>query len=182
MKRLLLGILIGFILATTTFGFAATNSIRLIINGQEVPCDPPPQMIQGRVFVPVRFVAEALSVNVGWDQENNAVIIKSLDKEDLSETQIKDKSMGWISLHEIRKNYELSGYLSHPSKGMLLTAQSGISIVITKQQQLKMGNGEIIDATVTDSSGKEIGKVRTKVESGRTYFYKDDLLRVGFPE
>jgi len=81
MKRsclgVLTGLLVGFILATTTFGFAAPNPIRLIVNGKEVPCDPPPQMIGGRVFVPVRFVAEALGAKVDWDETKNAVIISS---------------------------------------------------------------------------------------------------------
>jgi len=80
MRRFLIGLLSGLLagvfLATASFGLAA-QPIKLIVNGREVPCDPPPQMIGGRVFVPVRFVAEALGAKVEWDEANRAVVVCS---------------------------------------------------------------------------------------------------------
>lgn len=81
MKRfssgLIVGLIVGLLLATTTFAFA-DNPIKLVVKGSYVNCDPPPIMYQDRVFVPIRFVAEALNYGVGW--ANNAVYVG--DKEE----------------------------------------------------------------------------------------------------
>ena len=76
-KYLLIGLVVGLILATATFAMAA-NPIKLIINGQEIQCDVAPQNINGRVLVPARFVAESLGASVTWDAANNAVVITSV--------------------------------------------------------------------------------------------------------
>ena len=76
-KYLLIGLVTGLIVATATFALAA-NPIKLIVNGQEIQCDVPPQNINGRVLVPARFVAESLGASVTWDAANNAVVITSV--------------------------------------------------------------------------------------------------------
>lgn len=75
-----IGLLVGAILATVSYSLAA-QPIKLIVNGHEVSCNPPPQMIQDRVFVPVRFVAEALGAKVEWDKPGNAVVINSQNRD-----------------------------------------------------------------------------------------------------
>ncbi|MDD4429465.1 MAG: copper amine oxidase N-terminal domain-containing protein [Paludibacter sp.] len=81
MKRfstgLIVGLVAGLIMATAALALAA-NPIKLIINGQNIQCDVPPQNINGRVLVPARFVAESLGANVAWDAANNAVVITSV--------------------------------------------------------------------------------------------------------
>lgn len=79
------GLLVGLILVTASFALAG-QPIKLIINGKEIQCDVPPQMINGRVMVPARFVAEPLGAEVLWDSAYNAVNIKS-QKATLSENE-----------------------------------------------------------------------------------------------
>jgi len=76
MKRFVIGLIAGFLLATT-IGAAASSNIRLVINGKEIIPDVPPQIIDGRVMVPARFIAEPLGATVKWDELNNTVIIAS---------------------------------------------------------------------------------------------------------
>jgi hypothetical protein len=76
LKKFLLGLIVGFLLATAV-GATASQNIRLIVNGQEIQTDVPPQLIDGRVMVPARFVAEPLGATVKWDEKNNSVIITS---------------------------------------------------------------------------------------------------------
>ncbi len=78
---LVTGLLLGFLLATTSL--AADNPIKLIVNGKEIQCDVPPQVINGRTMVPARFVAEPLGAKVEWDAIGNAVIITSSSKYDI---------------------------------------------------------------------------------------------------
>lgn len=73
----------GIFIATSVvvlfvFGLAvagASENIRLFVGGKEVYSDVPPQIINGRVMVPVRFVAEALGCTVTWIDMANAVSI-----------------------------------------------------------------------------------------------------------
>ncbi len=72
---LLTGLLIGLLLAG---GVVALGDlpIKLIINGQIINCkDTPPQIINGRTYVPVRYVAEPLGATVTWDEAQRAVVI-----------------------------------------------------------------------------------------------------------
>lgn len=79
MRKFVVGLIMGFLLATT-IGVAASSNIRLIVNGQEITPDVPPQIIDGRVMVPARFVAEPLGAKVEWDGENNTVIVTDKSK------------------------------------------------------------------------------------------------------
>ena len=76
MKRFFVGVMVGFLLATSITVFAAVP-IKLIVNGQEITCDIPPQIIGGRTLVPARYVAEPLGATVEWDGTRNAVVITS---------------------------------------------------------------------------------------------------------
>lgn len=79
MKRLFVCLLAGLLLVTTaaTTSAFADQPIKLIVNGQEIQCDVLPQMINDRVLVPARFVAEPLGAKVEWDESNQAVIVSS---------------------------------------------------------------------------------------------------------
>ena len=57
---------------------AATNDLKLVIDGHLVMSDPPPVLLQGRTLVPVRLVAESLGAQVEWIEDQGAVhIIKA---------------------------------------------------------------------------------------------------------
>jgi len=57
--------------------FAADSPIKLIVNGKEIVPDVPPQTIDGRTMVPVRFVSEALGATVDWNADKQAVLVNS---------------------------------------------------------------------------------------------------------
>lgn len=54
---------------------AAPSQITLVINGQVVPTDVPPMLVNDRTLVPVRVVSEYLGAAVGWDQPTRTVTI-----------------------------------------------------------------------------------------------------------
>lgn len=76
---LIIGLLVGLMMATASIAIAG-QAIKLIVNGQEINCDVPPQNINGRVLVPARYVAEALGASVEWDSVNNAVVITGISQ------------------------------------------------------------------------------------------------------
>lgn len=72
-KRILLFLLAAMILLTCTA--SAGNSINLYVNGKEVYASAPPVIVNDRVMVPIRFVAEALDCSVTWNDSTNSVFI-----------------------------------------------------------------------------------------------------------
>ncbi|WP_134701566.1 copper amine oxidase N-terminal domain-containing protein [Ammoniphilus sp. YIM 78166] len=56
-------------------GVFAMQTIKLVVNEKEIKTDVPPQLVQGRVLVPVRSVAEALQAEVKWDELSQTVTI-----------------------------------------------------------------------------------------------------------
>jgi len=66
------------VLALVCIGAAlATSPIKLIVDGKEVKTDIVPQLVNGRVMVPVRWVVEALGCSVDWDGNARTVFIRS---------------------------------------------------------------------------------------------------------
>lgn len=63
-----------FMIVPVTF---AANPIQLIVNGEDIQPDVPPQLIDHRTMVPVRWVSEALGADVTWDSDYNRVIVDS---------------------------------------------------------------------------------------------------------
>lgn len=52
------------------------------VNGSAKTLDVPAKIINGRTYVPVRFVAEALEYDVGWNQDMQTVMITIPEGED----------------------------------------------------------------------------------------------------
>ena len=58
----------------------AADPIKLVVNGKEVQCDTPPQIVNDRTLVPIRAAAEALEAEVNWDGDTKTVFITSATK------------------------------------------------------------------------------------------------------
>ena len=74
-KRALVFVSVALLMGIFAAGAYAVNPVRLLVNGHEVSSDVPPQIIEGRTMVPIRWVAEALGAEVRWDDDSNTVYI-----------------------------------------------------------------------------------------------------------
>ncbi len=66
------------------------NDNRLIKNGKEIILDVPAKIEHGRTLVPVRAVAEAFDVEVGWDKETMTVELFDIRNATFSKGEISD--------------------------------------------------------------------------------------------
>lgn len=64
------------VLALVLTASPATANVSLVVNGASVASDVPPQIVNGRTMVPVRFVGEALGLAVSWDDATRQVILE----------------------------------------------------------------------------------------------------------
>lgn len=81
-KRFIIITTLCLFLLTTGLVYAA-GLVRIFVNGQEIYSDVPPQIINGRTMVPIRFVAEALGANVQWDERTQTVSIVDTTEDDM---------------------------------------------------------------------------------------------------
>jgi len=86
-KWLLIAGAVVLLSALTTAAFA-DKPIKLVVNGRTVETDVAPQLINNRVMVPVRLVAEAFGAKVRWEEEKNSVWIDTPELESL-QRQVK---------------------------------------------------------------------------------------------
>lgn len=54
---------------------SSAQAISLVVDGRIISCDVPPQMLGGRVLVPIRAVSYALGCDVGWDPDLGTVTV-----------------------------------------------------------------------------------------------------------
>jgi len=74
-RKLFTAFLAGVLIIGLTTASFAGGTIKIFYNGKEIRTDNAPFNINGRVFAPVRAVAEAMGATVTWDQSNNQVNI-----------------------------------------------------------------------------------------------------------
>lgn len=73
MKKFVSGLLSGLILAGTV-AFAASYlaepaTFKVLVNGEEFVSDPPALVVEGRTYLPLRAMGDALGVPVNWNEE-----------------------------------------------------------------------------------------------------------------
>ena len=79
LSYLIVGIVMGILISAPLS--LANNPIKLLVNGQEVQCLVSPQNVNGYVMVSIRDIATALGFEIGWDGEQNAVVVTSIKVE-----------------------------------------------------------------------------------------------------
>lgn len=77
----------------------ASESITLVVNARQLFPDVPPQIINGRVMVPLRTVAEALGAEVEWDDANKTVWVLTPPPPQLPELYTKLDAIPWFHNH-----------------------------------------------------------------------------------
>lgn len=65
-KKILALLLICMSVILPPCAYAGNSSVTVLVNGKEIVSDVPPQLVNGRTFLPMRAVFEALGANVTW--------------------------------------------------------------------------------------------------------------------
>lgn len=74
MKRFIIGFVIGAMIFGTIGAFAASYvaepaTFKVLVNGEEFVSDPPALVVEGRTYLPLRAIGDALGVPVEWNVE-----------------------------------------------------------------------------------------------------------------
>lgn len=82
MKKVILGLIAGVVLSTGIFAFAAANqwiavspNFEVLVRGEVFKPEDPTVVIDGRTYLPLRAMAEALDVDILWDGDARQVLV-----------------------------------------------------------------------------------------------------------
>lgn len=83
-----------------------SDTITLTAFGQEVECDQPPIIFDGRTLIPLRAAAEAVGAEVNWDNDEKAAIVENSDLQiklviGENKVSVKDNATGEVTDTEI---------------------------------------------------------------------------------
>lgn len=132
------------------------NSTSVVVDTVIKKLDVPARLQQSRVFVPLRFVSEALGAQVGWDQKQRIVSITTDTKKPVDNgSQQPNKDFGWnqenkdlgkvlfvdnISLTNGVVTFTLpkdvKGTYYNPGGGSLLTPGNKYTLLLDKERDL----------------------------------------------
>lgn len=74
MKKFIAGVLVGVLLVSTAFAasyVAESATFKVFVNGKEFTSNPSALVVEGRTYLPLRAIGEALGVPVNWNAELN---------------------------------------------------------------------------------------------------------------
>ncbi|MCL6611175.1 MAG: copper amine oxidase N-terminal domain-containing protein [Peptococcaceae bacterium] len=103
--------------------YAGFPIAKLLLNGQEQNLTSPPVIINGRTYVPLRFVSESLGAKVNWDEDNFTV---NIETPQFISTKPEDVATKIIKLSSYRQWNLLYDYL-HPDLQKLFTRDQFIT-------------------------------------------------------
>lgn len=74
MKKFILGFISGALIFSVVGAFAASYvadvaGFKVLVNGKEFVSDPPALVVEGRTYLPLRAMGDALGVPVNWNEE-----------------------------------------------------------------------------------------------------------------
>ena len=106
-------------------------------SAKEEKLDVAAKIINGRTFVPVRFISEALRTEVGWDKENRVVLIGDASKYDAKKfkEEVVDKeapAKKEEKKEEKRDTQNAQKKLSYDLEGDYISSSNGFNLSIIK--------------------------------------------------
>ena len=171
---------LGFIYANSNAKeiLAHFNNIKITVNGQQVEMDDDdvkPFIYEGRTMVPLRFVAEALGADVGWDSKTKTAIINSKNNNTLQEKEViinKDN----IKLEKNESFTEPENFIQMLPEDKPKQTVDGIAIYYFNEAEELDSNG--MPYVNLSSVTKRYNDLSTKpnTNKGIDLYYKDIIL------
>lgn len=124
MKKFILGLGCGAVIVCSSSAFAAGSIQALLfpagfeINGSDIELNKDLKVlnVEGRAYVPIRFIAEHLGATIDYDEQSQKIIIKNRDL-DLTDPDYKNISVGNLILTKAGDKTKVTGQLQMEGAG-----------------------------------------------------------------
>lgn len=143
------------------------DQMTAILQGQAHELEVPPRIVEGRTVVPLRFVSEALSADVKWDEETRSVmittdheessVVEEVVQEELPEevaSWIENSQNTWLAQEKVVEDimYLLVTYGEKPTGGYSVDIQQVMESeeeIIVKLSFTQPGEDDIVTQAIT---------------------------------
>lgn len=171
---------LGFIVASPS-NINASSNIKVLLDGQELEFDVPPQIIEGRTLLPLRVIFENLGLTVGWNNETrvitgtneNTEIILTLDRADakvngISKTlDVPAKAINGRTLVPVR-------FIAESLNMVVDWVQDTKTVIINKDDEIITFKDPELDEIIRKMINKPKGNLfKSDVKSITEILYKD---------
>ena len=145
-------VVLAMLLSLTSFSsFGATSRLKLVVNGTELGTDA--KLIDGKVYAPVRAIAESLGAEAAWDGSKSTVTVTSLKNDDIVPEVLKAVSPSVVGIvGSIRDSDYSSKFKDSIAHGTGVIIKSNGEIITNAHVVKDM---EKIVAVLADGSGYE---------------------------
>lgn len=147
--------------------------IQVVVDGRALQMDVNPVVIDGRVMIPARFIAEALGATVEWDGTNQRVLVTSKEAKAAAEKAALEADSvlvrDLVDLHGVTATTD--------SNGDLRLTKAGVSVVISVTEIQQTGSTM---ATVEGHPTLKSVRVFTVGGGSRTAIASADATDLGF--
>lgn len=132
------------------------NQTTALINGNPVEMDVPGKIINDKVMIPIRFVSEAIGMDVEWDATNRAVKINEKNTNSQKPSDVKEKT----PIHQVVTNESESQFVATilagaPIENVKMMTQEGKVI-------LDISNStSLLENTIQPEANTYVQRIRT---------------------
>jgi hypothetical protein len=187
LKKLILGLVVGMLLGSSTVAFAATNEtvsavfadFILKINGKEQKLDSQILVYNGTSYLPVRDVANLVGYDVTYKADSRTIELNQVTRNQPQTQQTQQPSTpakapgpdltGWIDLNSIADKYNVN-----ISVGTETTFTKGETTISFKTPSGRENQDEISDVVVGSNH------LKVRMVNAKMYISIDDLKTLGF--
>lgn len=167
MKRIIAGIVIGFMIGAASTVAAQTETVKatfskfvFVVNGHEQQLNADPVVIDGMTYLPVRAVANLLGYAVKYDKDQRKIEL-------VNPNDPRPQENEWISLREIAENYDI-----------IVTA-GGEYAALRKGDRYVRFSYYVLEEKGAATFETPYGPLNVKISSGGgTYLSKSDWERI----
>jgi hypothetical protein len=163
----LVAVLCALIFVSVVYGVLGTKTITvtyrnisIYVNGQKKIPDDEPFIYNGRTYVPLRFISEALNKEIKWDGTNNRI-------------DINDKSQ---SSEEWKKVIEFKGGDSVKTQPFTIHSKMWKIVFSAKENYAGLGVFGFFIYSTNDPEGPSVGSAMGSFKNGtlanETYIYE----------
>lgn len=115
MKKFVCGFLAGALIFGSIASFAAsyvaeTAGFKVMVNGKEFTSDPPALVVEGRTYLPLRAIGDALGVPVGWNEELAQAEVGTAPLEETSYSRNNPAPLNTVQTYTQENEYLLNDY------------------------------------------------------------------------
>ena len=118
---------------------------KIVINGNPIASDVPPQVIKGRTMVPVRIISEASGARVNWNQQSRRVTVSS--ENSIAFPDPLNLSFEPVGLERVEKVQTLPS--TWEKRGALRLGRINQSELVLELYEVELGGSPVINGVFT---------------------------------